>query len=190
MLGIKNDDRPEVRRRLHMMVKHLIEGRLPDVDHWVKYILNAIFGAKAASDEAFLSERAGQIRRVEKLSSDGIRKMLHAKNRGWFTNDDPQAHVLIPRMRQFLTFTLLQRQKEKKEKELASKKRRQATLRQVQEGKEAKRKARQDALNAKRKAEEEAREKARQEMIDRRGRRSKQGEKNRRPAILQCQQQR
>ena len=72
VLGIKKADRPEVSLRLKNMLYHLVEGRLPDVDHWAKYIMSAFDGEKEGNGQAFADELAGQIRNIERLSSDGI----------------------------------------------------------------------------------------------------------------------
>jgi colicin import membrane protein len=97
--------------------------------------------------------------------------MLQADNQVLLLCETKEAKLMTPRVKQFLAFTIAFKALDC-EKEFArwqvqdqAERRRQATLRQVQEGREAERLAKKKTLNAKRKAEEEAREEARKELM-------------------------
>ena len=69
VLGINKADRPEFFLRLRHMLYTLVEGRLPDVDDWTKYILGALDGGAGRSDQAHVG---GMLRHIENDSSDDI----------------------------------------------------------------------------------------------------------------------
>ena len=70
-LGIKKADRPVVVQRFQYMLLTLIEGRLPDDEHWVKYMMEK-HDRTGVATETMTSRMAGRMREFEALGNGEI----------------------------------------------------------------------------------------------------------------------
>ena len=77
------------------MLYHLIEGRLPDDEHWTDYTIEKFDATKG--EPHLVSEMAAEISRISKRSNDEMWYLLNMKDDDWSLNEDLRAYT--PRLR-------------------------------------------------------------------------------------------